>query len=182
MDLATIAVSKLCCPVCWELMIVLHFDVRGRHPTLFRVPMPLFTPVEVLKPMVERFRRHLRDELMDRYQNDPTDTKNTGKSKDTANTKRPGHKHSASLQSDDGFDHSINTGKIIASVIEQNDSEVIGPVPSESVSDDSDAEDNHEEGLDIGVEPGEEYGDCDDSSEDSDDGNNDYCVRLPGPV
>ena len=56
--------SKLCCPVCWELMKILKkdsaddslFDVRGRHPTLCSVQLPYWLPAIVMEQMNERFR------------------------------------------------------------------------------------------------------------------------------
>jgi hypothetical protein len=155
-----------------------NFSVRGRHPTLFRVPLPLISPVEVLQPMVDRFRHHTCDELMARYQsnsNNPADTKKK-------------HKHSPSFQSNDGFDHSDNSGKIIEpggifGELEQDDSHVQVPVLTEgnreSGSDDSDIEDSDEGVLHFPLEASEDYdGDRDDSGDDRDD-TSDYCIRLP---
>jgi len=59
-DPQTIAVSKLCCPVCWKLLEILrgqtgHFQVRGYHSRVFRVALPPWLPEWVLKEMVEHF-------------------------------------------------------------------------------------------------------------------------------
>jgi hypothetical protein len=158
-------------------MIVLRgvtqdFKVRGRHPTLFRVPLPLFSTVEVLLPMVDRFRRHLCDELMIRLEN-TTDVKK----------KKHKHKRSASFQSNDGFEPSDNSGKIIepgGTLVEQDDSHVPTEGNMEPGPDDSDGEDGDEGVLDVPLEGSEDYdGDRDSSSDDHDDGAGDYCIRLP---
>lgn len=61
--------SKLCCPVCWELLAVLRGDenkysVRGCHATPYAVDLPAWLPANVLQEMIDRFRVHLRDELI----------------------------------------------------------------------------------------------------------------------
>lgn len=66
-----IAVSKPCCPVCWEFLELLKattfpgaplsesYQVRSRHTELVPVELPPETPVAVLEGMIKRFRRFL---------------------------------------------------------------------------------------------------------------------------
>ena len=71
MDQTAIAVSRLCCPVCWELLDVLkgpddqfnRFGVRGRHPTVYPVELPPWLPRNVLEEMVTRFERILTEKI-----------------------------------------------------------------------------------------------------------------------
>ncbi len=82
-----IGVSKLCCPVCWDLLLLLKakyigkgeedvqaFNVRGRHPMLYEVELPLGLPLDILQAMVETYELKLYDQLFSlssetRYQN-----------------------------------------------------------------------------------------------------------------
>ena len=68
MDVDLIAVSKLCCPVCWELIKILRGDydgleVRGRHSMLYALELPKHLPQEVLNALIQRFRQHLQTEF-----------------------------------------------------------------------------------------------------------------------
>jgi hypothetical protein len=69
-----VAVSKLCCPACWEYFDILSkkhtlpgeaemYKIRGRHSTLFPVQLPIWTPTDVVKELNIRFKRYLRNEL-----------------------------------------------------------------------------------------------------------------------
>src|SRR6266576_501193 len=71
-----IGVSKLCCPVCWDLLLLLKakyigkgeedvqaFNVRGRHPMLYEVELPLGLPLDILQAMVETYELKLYDQL-----------------------------------------------------------------------------------------------------------------------
>jgi|HubBroStandDraft_3_1064219.scaffolds.fasta_scaffold42557_4 hypothetical protein len=66
-----VAVSKLCCPTCWDFLDVLrrdegdpgHFRARGRHTTVYPVELPQWLPPRVCLEMVNRFRSHLRNQL-----------------------------------------------------------------------------------------------------------------------
>jgi hypothetical protein len=68
-----ISVSKLCCPVCWELFDVLNkrdsekfrAKVRGCHPTVTGVALPETFPSDVSEVMVTRFRDILSGQLVD---------------------------------------------------------------------------------------------------------------------
>jgi len=65
---STIAMSHLCCPVCWELLDILrggatNFNVRGRHATLYPVELPRWLPRDVMEQMVIRFKKILLIEI-----------------------------------------------------------------------------------------------------------------------
>lgn len=53
-----ISVSKLCCPVCWELFEALNLDtkIRGCHPTVTPVALPETLSLEISEKMVTRLR------------------------------------------------------------------------------------------------------------------------------
>jgi hypothetical protein len=58
----TIAISKLCCPVCAELLKVLNImDVgpRGCHPHIAAADLPAWLPLDVVEEMVVRFQNLL---------------------------------------------------------------------------------------------------------------------------
>jgi len=60
-DDSTIAVSKPCCPVCWELLKILrndtstNFHVDGYHKTLSQVELPEWLPLEIVLKLTARF-------------------------------------------------------------------------------------------------------------------------------
>lgn len=61
--------SKLCCPVCWELLKVLRdktetFNVRGRHCTISPIDLPAWLPKADVREMITRFRFHLKAEVV----------------------------------------------------------------------------------------------------------------------
>ena len=60
-----VSVSRLCCPVCWELFQVLGIEsiVRGCHPTVTPVVLPETLPSHIYEAMVTRFRAHLSSQL-----------------------------------------------------------------------------------------------------------------------
>src|ERR1700678_2798176 len=68
-----VAVSKLCCSVCWEYFDILskrhippghrEYKIRGRHSTLFPVQLPIWTTTDVVQELIRRFGRYLRTEL-----------------------------------------------------------------------------------------------------------------------
>ena len=69
MDIILIVVSKLCCAVCWEFMDVMRgrhniFCVRGRHPSLFPLELPVYTSPQVLREMITRFEEILHREIV----------------------------------------------------------------------------------------------------------------------
>ena len=76
MNASAIGVSKLCCPVCWDLLDVIrrdvpvpmgalqdHFSVRGFHKTVYYEALPPGIPQEVHDKMVSRFQAYLRNQL-----------------------------------------------------------------------------------------------------------------------
>lgn len=67
-DKTSLAVSKLCCPVCWELLQVLRaepfeFKARGYHTSLYPVDLPSWLPESDIREMNNRFWKHLRREF-----------------------------------------------------------------------------------------------------------------------
>jgi hypothetical protein len=64
-------VSKLCCPICWELMEILkghsvtqdQYNVRGRHSTFYPVQLPPYFDHDVVLELADRFEAHLKKEL-----------------------------------------------------------------------------------------------------------------------
>lgn len=97
--------SRLCCPVCWDLLAFLKGDdadlkddliVRGRHSTMYHVELPHHLPVDVLKGMVNRYKRILFNELNAMVK----ESKDAGSS---------GHKRTPSLQSSGGSVSSVST-------------------------------------------------------------------------
>ena len=59
-----IAVSKLCCPVCWKLLEILGYMARGRHPLVTPVSLPPWLPRWVVVKLVDEFGEQLRRELV----------------------------------------------------------------------------------------------------------------------
>jgi len=64
----SISVSRLCCPVCWELMRVLrkdsdNFQVCGHHNRLMLLDLPHYLPAEAVSAMVVKFRSYLANAL-----------------------------------------------------------------------------------------------------------------------
>ena len=68
-DNSTIAVSKLCCPVCWELLKILRnddstdFHVDGHHETLFQVELPEWLPLEIVVELTAQFEKILLEQI-----------------------------------------------------------------------------------------------------------------------
>ena len=62
-------ISKLCCPVCWELLVILiglenlKDIICGCHPHLSSVELPSWLPKEVLEKMIDVFQKHLHRAL-----------------------------------------------------------------------------------------------------------------------
>jgi hypothetical protein len=60
--------SKLCCPVCRELLDILigettDFNVHGHHRTVSPVQLPLWLPRNTMEQMVARFENILFREI-----------------------------------------------------------------------------------------------------------------------
>lgn len=89
-----IAVSKLCCPVCWEGLKIFRddelrgdvFNVRGRHSSLYLMELPPWLPSDALDSLLLRFRELSGQELSKMIEN----LKGLG----------PGHKRTPSGDSD----------------------------------------------------------------------------------
>jgi len=76
-----VAVSKLCCPACWEYFDILSkkhgqvpsgakmYKIRGRHSTLFPVQLPIWTPTDVVEELIIRFKQYLRSQLDTMWRN-----------------------------------------------------------------------------------------------------------------
>ncbi|KAF8341059.1 hypothetical protein F5887DRAFT_1076627 [Amanita rubescens] len=98
LDHRWIAVSKRCCPVCWELLSILRehpshpaLEVRGRHSTVYQVDLLPGLPVPVIRNLLDFFEHKLYDEL-----------------KNLDQSGRGSHKRNLSIESDAG----LSTGTI----------------------------------------------------------------------
>jgi hypothetical protein len=64
-----IAVSRLCCPVCWETFQIIgqddKFALRGRHSSLYSPQLPPWLPDDVLDALIDRFTGFARKEVAD---------------------------------------------------------------------------------------------------------------------
>ena len=60
-----ISVSKLCCPVCWELFKVLDLDIkiRGCHPNVTPLALPETFSSDILNKLTESLRTQLAAQL-----------------------------------------------------------------------------------------------------------------------
>ncbi|KIM77717.1 hypothetical protein PILCRDRAFT_11806 [Piloderma croceum F 1598] len=69
LDNSTIAVSKPCCPVCWELLKLLrndastNFYVDGHHKTLSQVELLEWLPLEIVVKLTARLEKILLDQI-----------------------------------------------------------------------------------------------------------------------
>ena len=112
-----VAVSKPCCPACWDFMSVLQandasgaFNVCSRHSTVYPVELPAWLPKDVCAAMVKKFQLHLFEQLqiMDR------NSRNHGPIPDYRK-----HHHTYSIDSDSG--PSIASGVTHASDLQAGD-------------------------------------------------------------
>ena len=68
-DNGAIAVSKPCCPVCWELLKLLrnkastNFHVDGYHKTLSQVELPEWLPLKIVLKLTDRFEKILLKQI-----------------------------------------------------------------------------------------------------------------------
>ena len=63
-----ISVSKLCCPVCWELLKFLnddgpHLSLPGCHTAIYPVELPEWLPPLIVDKMTVLFKAYLQREL-----------------------------------------------------------------------------------------------------------------------
>jgi hypothetical protein len=90
-----VAVSKLCCPACWEHFLVLrtvlgeeeYYKLRGRHSTVYPVQLPIWTNPTIVLELNRRFSLHLRREL------------EILRDKHNETTSESGHRHTPSTES-----------------------------------------------------------------------------------
>lgn len=100
------AVSKLCCPACWDYFDILSdserqgskadskmFKIRGRHATVYPVQLPDWSHPDVVRELNKRFDGYLRSEL-DIMSKNYFDKQNRAKQ-----VPRSNHRHNPSLQS-----------------------------------------------------------------------------------
>jgi len=63
-----LSVSKLCCPVCWDLLAILgegkqQLSLRGRHFKVYGVELPKCLPVDIVDRIYKQYQQHLRQEI-----------------------------------------------------------------------------------------------------------------------
>ena len=103
-DDSMIAVSKLCCPVCWELLRILrndgNFHVDGYHRTLTQVELPEWLPIKIVVKLTGRFEEILLRQIK------------TLKENRTRHASKPSGQSGDGLSSDstDAEDDIANTG------------------------------------------------------------------------
>jgi hypothetical protein len=60
-------VSKLCCPVCWALLMLMGDErpilLRGSHSSVYPVELPDWLPPGIVDRMHKLFQTHLREEI-----------------------------------------------------------------------------------------------------------------------
>jgi hypothetical protein len=77
----TIAVSKSCCPVCWDIIdifnkqdsesgVPVRFNARGRHPTLYPVDLPEILDDGIKDELLKKFSITLIKDLVSLLEND----------------------------------------------------------------------------------------------------------------
>jgi hypothetical protein len=61
-----VSVSKLCCPVCWELFKALDLgtNIRGCHPTVTPLALPDILPPKITERIVTRLQTILSSQLV----------------------------------------------------------------------------------------------------------------------
>ena len=107
LDQQLVAVSKPCCPACWELMAVLRGDkhdqfmVRSRHSTVYPLQLPPWLPLDVCQEMVNRFWNHLLRQL-ETMVSGHRDASSFGSFKKM-------HRRTTSLESDSGLSNVSDT-------------------------------------------------------------------------
>jgi hypothetical protein len=61
--------SKLCCPVCLELLNLLGgpnaFHINGHHHTLFQVELPIWLPLDIVVKLTAKFEKILGNQIED---------------------------------------------------------------------------------------------------------------------
>jgi hypothetical protein len=101
-----VAVSKLCCPACWDFFDILSekhqldkYKIRGRHSTVFPVQLPSWTCSIVVQELINRFDEHLRKEFITMRKDHDSVVKSNNLFKQVEASRKHGHSHNPSLQS-----------------------------------------------------------------------------------
>ena len=95
MDKSLIAVSKLCCPVCSELLDLLRdgthtFHIDGHHHTLVQVELPIWLPLDIVVKLTAKFEKILGNQIGNlmsyhhEHANPPSDQSGDGLSSDSS--------------------------------------------------------------------------------------------------
>jgi hypothetical protein len=84
-----IGVSKLCCPVCWDVLELLRGDnelfiARGRHPILSSVELPAWLPRHVLPAMILKYRTYCQKQILDIMPSTPSPWDSSGHNRVTS--------------------------------------------------------------------------------------------------
>ena len=104
-----VAVSKLCCPACWEYFDILSgndrqegkdtYKIRGRHSTVFPVQLPSWSSPDVVQELIKRFDKYIGDELSTMWRKHVLKEEESSISKALDLGRKSGHSHHPSLQS-----------------------------------------------------------------------------------
>jgi hypothetical protein len=98
-----VAVSKLCCPACWEYLNILGgtkketpmYKVRGRHSTVYPVELPIWSCHDDVQELIKRFSKYLREEFDTMWINHLR----VQKQRNAKQVPKSGHRYNPSLQS-----------------------------------------------------------------------------------
>lgn len=112
MDKTEVAVSKFCCPACWEFFEILSakhtsegtmtrmYQIRGRHSTVYPVQLPSWTHPEVVRELIGRFDKYLHEQLLEMMRGHLQNLQMEGiRGSSSLARSGPGHAHKPSLQS-----------------------------------------------------------------------------------
>jgi hypothetical protein len=123
-----IAVTKSCCPVCWEIVTIfnrqnettqeqgsdsgdhtfpVHFDARGRHPILYPVDLPDILDESIKDELLTKFRITLLRNLACLLDKETTKAANTKHLRSESNISQP---ESVAFSVDSSFGGSIDVG------------------------------------------------------------------------
>lgn len=74
-----LSVSKLCCPICWQLLSILRgssedLAVRGGHPDLYPVEMPQWLPKDIMLKILAYVDQLLVDQVIIMMMNEANTT------------------------------------------------------------------------------------------------------------
>jgi hypothetical protein len=79
-----ISVSRLCCPVCGELLAILNengpqLSFPNCHSTIYPIELPSWLPDGIVEQLTAKFQQHLRNELTIMVKGNLNATKQTKK-------------------------------------------------------------------------------------------------------